>query len=76
MEVNIYEAKTKLSQLIERAMVGEEVIIAKAGKPMVKLVRIDSPGKRKLGTAAGLIRCKPGWEAPMTDDELDSMLGG
>ena len=43
MEMNIYEAKTKLSQLIERAMLGEDVIIAKAGKPMVKLVRINSP---------------------------------
>jgi hypothetical protein len=35
VEINIYEAKTRLSQLIERALAGEEVIIAKAGKPMV-----------------------------------------
>ena len=76
MEVNLYEAKTKLSSLIERAVAGEEIIIAKAGKPMVKLVRIKCQGKRKLGTAAGMIGYKPGWDAAMTDAELDSLLGG
>ncbi|MFN7932067.1 MAG: type II toxin-antitoxin system prevent-host-death family antitoxin [Bryobacteraceae bacterium] len=76
MEVNIYEAKTKLSQLIERAMMGEEVVIAKAGKPMVRLVRVDSPKKRKLGTAAGMIRYTPGWDDPLTDAELEKMLDG
>ena len=74
MELNIYEAKTKLSQLVERAMLGEEVIIAKAGKPMVKLVRIESSPKRTLGTAAGTIQYAPGCDAPMTDDELNTLL--
>ena len=55
MEVNIYEAKTRLSQLVERAMAGEEVVIAKAGTPMVRLVRIEGPGRRVLGAAAGMI---------------------
>jgi prevent-host-death family protein len=75
MEVNLYEAKTKLSQLVERAMVGEEIIIAKAGKPMVKLVRLDAEPKRVLGSAAGTIEYCEGWDAPMGDDELDSFLG-
>ncbi len=75
MEVNLYEAKTKLSQLVERAMVGEEIIIAKAGKPMVKLVRVDAPAKRILGSAAGTIQYKKGWDAAMSDDELEAMLG-
>jgi prevent-host-death family protein len=75
MEVNIYEAKTKLSQLVERAMVGEEIIIAKAGRPMVKLVRVDAPAKRQLGTAAGTIQYADGWDAPMSDRELDELLG-
>ena len=74
MEMNIYEAKTKLSQLIERAMSGEEVIIAKAGKPMVKLVRVDPPPKRKLGTAAGMIKYAEDWDAPMSDAELNEFL--
>lgn len=75
MEINIYEAKTKFSQLIERAMVGEEIIIAKAGKPMVKLVRVDVPAKRALGSAAGTIEYQPGWDDPMTENDLSEMLG-
>jgi prevent-host-death family protein len=75
MEVNLYEAKTKLSQLVERAMVGEEVIIAKAGKPMVKLVRIDPKPKRVLGSAMGTITYTEGWDLPMTAGELDSFSG-
>ncbi len=76
MEVNLYEAKTKLSQLVERAMVGEEIIIAKAGKPMVKLVRLDPEPKRVLGSAAGSIAYSEGWDAAMSDDELNVLLGG
>jgi len=45
--VNIYEAKTKLSQLIERVIAGEEIIIAKAGKPLVKLVPVARRAKRR-----------------------------
>ena len=56
-------------------MVGEEIIIAKAGKPMVKLVRVDAPAKRILGSAAGTIQYKKGWDAAMSDDELEAMLG-
>ncbi|MCX6612268.1 MAG: type II toxin-antitoxin system prevent-host-death family antitoxin [Acidobacteria bacterium] len=70
MEVNLYEAKTKLSQLVERTMLGEEIIIAKAGKPMVKLVRVEVTPKRVLGSAAGAIEYGLGWDAPMSDDEL------
>jgi len=54
MEVNIHEAKTHLSRLLERVAMGEEVIIAKAGKPVAKLVGIPSERPRfKLGSAAG-----------------------
>ena len=71
---NIYQAKTKLSQLVERAMAGEEVIISKAGKPMVKLVRVDPAPARALGTAVGSIRYAKGWDDPMTQSELSSIL--
>lgn len=50
--VNIHEAKTHLSRLLERAAKGESVVIAKAGKPMAKLVPIDapvSPKNRRIG---------------------------
>ena len=54
MEVNVHEAKAHLSKLLERVALGEEVIIAKAGKPVAKLVAI--PDKRlrfTLGSAKG-----------------------
>lgn len=54
MEVNIHEAKTHLSRLLERVTMGEEVIIAKAGKPVAKLVPLGArPKKRVLGSAKG-----------------------
>ena len=48
MQVNVHEAKTTLSKLIERAIQGEEVIIAKAGTPIVRLVRIAKK-KTRIG---------------------------
>jgi prevent-host-death family protein len=54
MEVNVHEAKTHLSRLLERVSMGEEVIIAKAGKPVAKLVAIRSTRpKFQLGSAKG-----------------------
>jgi len=54
MEVNVHEAKTNLSKLLARVALGEEVIIAKAGKPVAKLVPVDTkPKKRILGSAKG-----------------------
>jgi prevent-host-death family protein len=54
MEVNVHQAKTHLSRLLERVLLGEEVIIAKAGKPVAKLVPVASrPKKRLLGSAKG-----------------------
>ncbi|NOT14689.1 MAG: type II toxin-antitoxin system prevent-host-death family antitoxin [Methylotenera sp.] len=56
--VNIHEAKTQLSKLIEQAVQGESFIIAKAGKPMVKVTKIDAPeagSKKRLGFMTGQI---------------------
>ncbi len=75
MKVNIHSAKTQLSRLIERAQTGEEVIIAKAGKPVVKLVPVEERSKREFGSAAGLITFEEGWDAPMTDEEMERFLG-
>lgn len=57
--VNIHEAKTHLSQLIEQAAKGESFIIAKAGKPMVKVIPLDAPigsEVQRLGFMAGRIK--------------------
>jgi prevent-host-death family protein len=54
MEVNVHEAKTHLSKLLERVALGEEVVIAKAGKPVAKLVAFcTEPKTRILGSAKG-----------------------
>lgn len=53
---NMYEAKTKLSQLVKQALEGEEVILAKAGKPLVKLVPTDQKRKIKFGLMKGKIQ--------------------
>ncbi|MDP3716992.1 MAG: type II toxin-antitoxin system prevent-host-death family antitoxin [Acidobacteriota bacterium] len=65
--VNIHEAKTQLSKLVERASKGETIIIAKAGKPMVKVTAIDAPKKAKrFGFLAGQIK------VPDDFDRLDA----
>jgi len=74
--VNIHQAKTHLSRLLLRVMGGEEVIIAKAGKPVARLVPFDEgPEQRKPGTAAGKIVISPDFNAPLPDDLLESFEG-
>lgn len=69
---NIYEAKTHFSRLIERAMAGDEVIIAKAGHPVVCIVpyRVPRPSGRKPGSAAGEFRMMDDFDAPLSEAEL------
>ena len=47
--VNIYEAKTKLSQLVDRAAAGEDVVVSRNGKPLVRITRLDVPKRRIRG---------------------------
>ena len=64
MRVNIHEAKTHLSRLVDRAAAGEEIVIGRAGKPLVKLVPYRPPAEpRRLGALKGRI-----WIAPDFDD--------
>ena len=74
MEVNIHEAKSRLSQLIERVLNGEAVVIAKAGKPVAQLVPIRKTPKRILGSASGTIQFCEGWDKPWNDNEIDEFL--
>ena len=55
IKANVHEAKTRFSELLERAHKGEEVIIAKAGKPYARLVPLVEPGDRQPGTFRGEI---------------------
>ena len=65
--VNVHEAKTHLSRLLARVAQGEEIVIARDGRPVAKLVRVAVPaGKRRpLGTARGQIVIKPNFKAPL-----------
>lgn len=73
--VNIHEAKTHLSRLIDAAAAGEEIVIARAGKPVVRLVPVTgSEGPRRLGALAGRIVEPPDTWAP--DPDLESALYG
>ena len=74
MEINIHEAKTHLSRLIERALSGEDVIIAKSGNPLVRLVRMEQ-GAPVLGSAAGAFVLKESWDAPLSNGELEELFG-
>ena len=73
---NIHEAKTHFSKLIERVAEGEEVIIAKAGKPVARLVAYNDAGppKRKPGSMKGKIKIKPGFDA--VDKEIEALFHG
>lgn len=71
VEVQVYEAKTHLSRLLERAMTGDEVVIMKSGRRMVRLVPVETaPAQRELGTAKGDFMVPEDFDAPLTDDVL------
>ena len=69
IQVNVHEAKTQLSRLIERALAGEEVIIARAGEPVVRLMPVSGPAPRVWGQDRGLIELSPDFDAPLTEQE-------
>lgn len=76
MQVNIYEAKTRLSSLLDQAQRGEEVVIARAGKPVARLTPIapagtnSRSGVRFGGFKASRLKLSADFHAPMTDDDL------
>jgi prevent-host-death family protein len=71
MQVNVHEAKTQLSKLIEAALRGEDVIIARDGKPAVKLTAIPLEKPRfKLGILPQLAGTVPDFLEPMSEEDL------
>ena len=74
--VNLYQAKTQLSQLVERAAAGEEIVIAKAGRPLARLVPLASrPGKRPMGFLAGEVVMGPEFDDPLPQSLLRTFGG-
>ena len=74
--INIHAAKTHLSRLAEEVAAGEEIIVAKAGKPIMKLVPIDgSKNKIKFGVLKGKIHISKDFDAPLPPEILDAFEG-
>ncbi|MDR5735997.1 type II toxin-antitoxin system prevent-host-death family antitoxin [Caballeronia sp. LZ025] len=73
--VNIHEAKSQLSRLIEAAVSGEEVVIAKAGTPVVRLVSVEQKPKLRLGLMKGKIKIADDFDAPLPDEVLATFEG-
>ena len=71
-QINIHQAKTQLSKLVEEAAQGQDIIIAKAGKPIAKLVALEKKPQtpRKPGGLKGKIWMSDDFDAPMNDEEL------
>jgi len=75
--INIHEAKTHLSRIVERAARGESFVIAKAGKPMVKVVPLDAPAlspPKRLGFLAGQVQVPDDFDT-MGSAEIEQLFG-
>jgi len=70
---NLYEAKTHLSELVERAAKGEEIVIAKNGVPMAKLVPLEKKPKRVPGCWEGKVWIADDFDAPLPDDIMATL---
>ena len=75
-QVNIHQAKSELSKLVERAEAGEEIVIARAGKPAAKLVPLSRRrGRRRLGPLDGKFRIPADFNAPLPDSVIRAFEG-
>ena len=76
--INIHAAKTQLSRLVDQAAAGEEIIIARAGRPVARLVSLTTDAgkdRRQLGSLAGSIHMPDDFDAPLPDALLDAFEG-
>ncbi|WP_428487542.1 type II toxin-antitoxin system Phd/YefM family antitoxin [Rhodopila sp.] len=72
--INIHAAKTQLSRLVDAASAGEDIVIARAGKPVARLVPFMAPAKserRQLGILAGQLKVPADFDAALPEEELD-----
>ena len=74
--LNLYDAKTHLSALVDKAAAGAEIVIAKNGRPMARLVAYQAPKQRRPGRARGRIWMAADFDAPLPADLLDAFDGG
>lgn len=74
--INIYEAKTQLSKLVEKAASGTDVIIARGGKPVARLTRPQAPQRKiRFGLLKGKVKVAKDFDARLSDDVLGQFEG-
>lgn len=73
--LNLYEAKTQLSALVDQAAAGAEIVIAKGGKPLARLVPLRQAARRRAGRGKGKVWVSPDFDAPLPDALLAAFTG-
>ena len=74
--VNIYDAKTRLSQLVDKAAAGEDVVVSRNGKPLARITRLETPKRRvRFGVLEGKLTIPADFDAPLPDEVLTSFEG-
>ena len=73
--VNVHQAKTQLSRLLVQVEGGEEVVIARNGKPVARLMRVQEQGKRQFGALKGQIKIDDSFFDPLPEEELAAWEG-
>ncbi len=73
--VGVHEAKTHLSRLLRRVAAGEEIVIARSGRPVARLVPAAPPSERRLGRDRGLFELPADFDAPLPEELLDAFDG-
>ena len=75
-QVNVHEAKTHLSRLLDQAMAGEQVVIMRSGRPLVRLMPVEpAPVRRVIGTARGEFVVPEDFDDPLPDEILAAFEG-
>lgn len=74
-QFNVHQAKTRLSQLLAQAEAGEEVVIARRGEPVVRLVRCKPHGKRQFGSMKGQVHVDDAFFDALPEEELGAWEG-
>ena len=74
--VNVHQAKTQLSRLLAQVETGEEVVIARRGEPVARLVGCKPPGKRQPDVLKGKVTVPDSFLDPLPEEELEAWEGG
>lgn len=76
MTMSVHQAKTQLSKLLNLVQEGEEVVILRHGRPVVRLVPAHAAGKPRLGAMRGELDWQAGWERPLSPEEAEAFWEG